>query len=616
MDNTLEIRKIIDRARCLAGNAAVDPVRGYGCGGERVEVPTPVPGLNYALVPSAMVADPQYALVKNDVVAWKRLRCRHDFEYWAVECVKIKDKMSHRDIPFVLNAPQRRVLGEFEARRLAGEPIRAILLKARQWGGSTLVQMYMAWIQSCLRTNWHSVICAHVKNTSMTIRGMYTKMLEGYPAELWEGDCEPRFVPYERSSDTREITGRDCRVTIGTSEKPDSMRGGDYAMAHLSETAYWPRSTTRSARDVVQAVCGSVAMLPCSLVVIESTANGVGDFFHSEWLRAKAGLSDKSALFVPWQEIDFNTLAGDDDDAILATLTPYELALWRRGCTAAQLRWRRRKAREFDTAERFNAEFPADDGEAFASGESAVFSGAKVEALRAGCVIEPRVGAVDASGTRFHDDEKGELSMWRAPEANARYVLAVDVGGRSANADWSVIAVLRRGDCPEVVAQWRGHTDHDLLARRCVELARFYNRGLLVIESNTFETDNYGGSSDSNLFILSRLAEEYPNVYRRESFDKVTGQRSMRVGFHTNRSTKGVLIAGLIEAVREGLYIERDGEACNELLTYCRLPNGSYAAKEGCHDDIVMTRAMALHVIRSQRSAVRLPQHFTQREHW
>ena len=77
--------------------------------------------------------------------------------------------------------------------------------------------------------------------------------------------------------------------------------------------------------------------------------------------------------------------------------------------------------------------------------------------------------------------------------------------------------------------------------------------------------------------------------------------------FHTNRSTKAMLISGLIEAVRDGRYIERDSMACNELLTYEQLPGGAYAAKAGFHDDILMTRAMAVLAL-SQTACMRAGQ--------
>lgn len=63
---------------------------------------------------------------------------REDFERWARDCVRITDKLTERPVPFRLNAPQRRVLGVLEEMRRGGEPIRLIMLKARQWGGSAL----------------------------------------------------------------------------------------------------------------------------------------------------------------------------------------------------------------------------------------------------------------------------------------------------------------------------------------------------------------------------------------------------------------------------------------------------------------------------------------------
>lgn len=71
--------------------------------------------------------------------------------------------MSPKDIPFKLNRAQRRVLNKLEKLRKAGKPIKFILLKARQWGGSTLVQIYMLWIMLVHRRNWNTVICGDVE---------------------------------------------------------------------------------------------------------------------------------------------------------------------------------------------------------------------------------------------------------------------------------------------------------------------------------------------------------------------------------------------------------------------------------------------------------------------
>jgi len=145
MENTPDISSVLDenkRRHSLLPKEA-DPVTGRNCTGDRVFVYTPVEGLPTAEVPQAMVIDPKYSLVKTNSNAWERLRCVHDFEYWAVRCARIKDKLTGADVPFRLNAPQRRVLGLLEGMRLAGSPIRLIMLKARQWGGSTNYHLLM-----------------------------------------------------------------------------------------------------------------------------------------------------------------------------------------------------------------------------------------------------------------------------------------------------------------------------------------------------------------------------------------------------------------------------------------------------------------------------------------
>lgn len=617
---TVESLLLLDRLRRFFDAVVAAPETGLGCVGRRVCVSTPLDTLPYAYVPVSMCEAPEYEAAKGDAVAWQRLRCRHDFEYWAVTCAVIKDKSRGVDIPFVLNAPQRRVLALLENDRLAGIPMRLILLKARQWGGSTLIQLYMAWIQTCLRTNWHSAIVAHVKDTSATIRGMYSKLIAHYPPELWEGSAAPKFVPFEGSANIRTLRGRDCNVGIGTAEKPDSLRGGDLAMVHLSEAAFWPSTLGNSPGQVVQAVCGGVARKPYTLVAIESTARGVGDFFHKEWLRNKAGRGDKHAIFVPWFEISLYAEPCDSPAALFASLTPYELRLVEHGATSYNICWYRNKLREVEQREDLASEYPGDDVEAFSSSRTSVFPSSAVESLRGACFRPIATGDISAGGYVFHADARGLMKLWENPRPGSRYVVAVDVGGRSAKADWSVVAVISVPDTPHrlprVVAQWRGHIDHDLLAAKSVAVAKFFNNAFLVIESNTYETSAFGSSCDSNIFILNRLAETYSNIYRRETFDTLTKTYSSHIGFHTNVATKKLLIAGLIEAVREGLYVERDDDACNELLTYEQLESGAFAARDGSHDDILMTRAIGLYVIRSGSVPARIPSSFEQTQRW
>lgn len=588
-------------------SAPYDQLSGTGCCGRRVK--TLSPGGETVWVPQSMLDDADIEAASRDERLWRLLRVRHDFEYWAAACVTVKDKLTGRDVKFMLNRPQRRVVALLEEQRCAGLPVRVIMLKARQWGGSTLVQMYMAWIQCCRARNWHSLICAHVKDVAATIRGIYSKMLDAYPPEFWDEEQQPGFTAFERSINTRLIRGRDCRVTVASSERQESVRGADVAMDHLSEVAFWADTPSRTPEGFVRAICAGIARVPESLVVLESTANGVGNYFHSEWLRSKRGESDKTAIFVPWYEIDIYSAAVNDYGKLWMSLDSYEKSLWERGCTLEQIAWYKDKRREYPTAALMAAEFPTDDIEAFANTGQGVFTLGQVERMRGSCIPPAAVGRLVAQSAKgygalnidgFRDDPNGLLKVWRFPEKSPacrnRYVAAVDIGGRSEGSDYTVISVLDAlgtEGTPEIAAQWRGHGDHDIVAWTAASIAQWYCEALLVIESNSLESSSTGG--EHGLYVLSELNHVYRNLYRRRITDSVSTGYETRVGFHTNRATKAMIINHLIAMVRDDGYIERDFDACDELAVYESDPSGRFGAKAGYHDDILMTRAIALY---------------------
>lgn len=547
------------------------------------------------------------------------LRIRYDFEFWCARCVTIKDKVTAQNIAFILNAPQRRTLAILEEMRQNGQPIRLIMLKARQWGGSTLVQIYMAWIQIIHTRNWNSLICAHLKDTSSIIRGMYSRLLREYPAALLPDDSPMSFRPYEKCLNVSEIVGRDCFVAIGSAESQEAIRGFDIAMAHLTEVAFWPSSPLKSPENVVRSVCGAIALAPLTVIVMESTANGMGNFFHTEWLRAKAGTSDKRPVFVPWYEIEIYRMPVSDYASLWNSLDDYERNLWERGLTLEMIAWYHTKRREYNSHTQMMAEYPSDDIEAFANTGQCVFALDDIEKLREHCCPAPLVGELEGDARegigamrniRFVPSPQGNLHIWKEPDSvlrpvSNRYIVAVDIGGVSDSADYSVISVIDRKSAfglPEVVAQWRGHTYHDILAWKAAQIARWYSNALLVIESNSLETAYTEG--DGSGYILDIISLYYSNIYwRRPSPSNPSPLR--RIGFHTNRRTKEQVIYSMMRIVRDSLYIEHDSRALDELSVFERQPNGSYSAMKGRHDDILMTRCIALYIADEENSRER-----------
>jgi len=602
MTNTLykyNIKAVLaenERRKALLEAEQYDPLLGLGCWGDRRWAAG-------CMVPR-VVLDRHPDYLTWNLIEQEKARIVEDFEFWCARCVSIRDKMTGRIVPFVLNRPQRRLLAVMEDQRVACRPVRIILLKARQWGGSTLVQMYLAWMQLVRHKGWSSLICGHLHATSKSIKRMYNLLLRRYPRELLEDpEHPPRFTKLEGQPNVQQIEQRDDALVItGSARSEDAVRGFDIAMAHLSEVAFWKSSVKHNPDEVVRSVCGSIALKPETVIVLESTADGVGDFFHDEWLRAQSGSSDKVAVFVPWHEISIYSLAVDDAEALWQRMDEYERNLWHEGRTLEQINWYHNKRREYRSHELMMAEYPGSATEAFMTTSNNPFAPEHLDRLEQDCHVEPLlVGDIQADGqqgleakSNVHlvSDSRGKLKVWEMPEKHAlvkvRYMVVVDVGGRSEKSDYSVIAVWRMEHAmgkAAIVAQWRGHIDHDRLAWKSMQLAKYYHDALLVVESNTLTNEAArAGESD---YILKMIHRVYGNVYERAP---------KKLGFHTNVKTKGMAVTELIMALRDGTYLERDIDAVNEMRDY-EERKGTYAARPGKHDDILMTRAIGLYVM-------------------
>ena len=588
-----------------------DPVSGVGCCGPRVErkvmLGDKLDGTFF--IPEAMAQEfDEVGCTTRE--QWEMLRIKHDFEYWCATCVTILDKVSGRLVNMVLNRPQRRVLRVLEQQRLSDKPLRLVMLKARQWGGSTLVQIYMAWIQLVLKINWNSLICGHLHQTSAAIKSMYTRALRSYPEHLARNGKVPRLVAFEGSRNVRQLSGSESLVISSSAQSQDAVRGYDVKMAHLTEVAFWPSTPRHSPEDVIRSIGGTIPLEPLTMLVLESTANGVGNYFHEEWLRAKAGLSDKEPVFVPWYEIEIYRMPVASVEELVAQMDDYEKWLWQEcHCTLEMINWYHHKRREYANQGLMAAEFPTTDIEAFTSTSHNVFATEMIERMRHATVNPVKRGDIMAKGAKsldgidFVESENGPFELWKRPEKTAfrnRYMVVVDIGGNSPRADWSVIAVIDRhrgeeglnSNRPEVVAQWRGHLDHDILAWKAAQIARYYSNALLVFESNSIDSKGEVGD-----LIFNQIKAVYNNVYHRRNENG-----EMKPGFQTNKKTKLSAIYNLIAYVRDGSYVERDNKAVDEMACYELKPDGkSFGARRGKHDDILMTRAIALMIVEELR---------------
>lgn len=575
------------------------------------------------------------------VEKFTRIRILHDFPFWCITLAKIKNKDGGKDIPFFLNRPQRRLASKFEKARIAGKPIRVIVVKARQWGGSTCTEMYIAWLQLCHVTSKNAAIIAQGNKAASQVKGMYRRLLKNYPVSMMHdfGDSysndEVKIKGTTDSPDISIIPQRTCEITIGSALKPESLRGLDIAFAHLTEVALWKTTDNNSPEEIVRSVVSGISLAPLTMVVYESTANGTGNFFQTEYDSAKNNESNFNALFVAWWQIEKYSQPLENIKEFARILYEnkenrnvsddrhengrYLWYLWECGATLEAINWYILKRTEYHSHSDMASEYPTDDVEAFKHSGTRVFDNYKVDVFKKACIPPQYIGDVTSEGNvlkgklalknlKFSEDKQGVFWIWRKPElfqdekVYHRYLVVVDIGGRSFKADWSVIVVFDRyfmmeDKNPTVVAQWYGHIDHDLLAWKAAQIAKYYDDALLVIESNTLETKDKERDvdDDQSSFILNQIKDVYTNLYARTSDDdNIKDGEPVKYGFHTNTKTKPEIISHLVEVIREHLYVERDERCLDEYKFYEKKKNGSYGAIKGKHDDLLMTRAIGL----------------------
>lgn len=564
-------------------------------------------------------------------------RLARDPSFAFISIHKIKDKRSGRMIPFRLNYAQRKCLEAIESMRLDPETTDngLICLKARQWGGSTFFDQYIAWKHLFVVEGLYAVIIAQTKDTARRIRAMYEKCLENIPGWVFSVD-KLQFSPYKGSgadviiTDGKKNIVRDCVTTIASYENSEATRGMDYAMAHYSEVAYWRTTPTKSAESVITNIDNNLLIDKNTIEIFESTANGQSGYFYDEYQLAKQGKSSRRAIFVPffWIEndmLDFKDgrhkrafcaeLIANKDNTVAPSETEesgqYLYSLWQKGATLEHIYWYTIKRKSFHDHGAMAQEVPSDDIECFVYSGSNVFSAYTVSILKETYSKPPL-----KHGELWHNYSKGTivlrergdgaLAVWQEPDktpTNHQYLVICDLGGRSEKSDPSCITVINRlpklfGGKPEVVARWHGHLRYDAVANTAVMIAKYYKNALLVFESNTFDRKKADAAEHINegdhiRGALEKVADKYTNLYCRAATSPEDLRNGIltKIGFQTNKKTKQEMVDWFIPLFEDGEFIDPDERLYHEASIYEHKEDGTYGNKEGRgnHDDILMT---------------------------
>lgn len=207
-----------------------------------------------------------------------------DLEVFCAQCLRIKDKLGVLR-PFTWNKAQRYVHERIEEQRRKTGKVRALILKGRQQGISTYVAARF-YHRTTTQFGQKALITAHEQKATDSLFGMVKRYHENNPLPVSTGNTNAKELIFDR------LDGGYALATAGTK---DVGRGNTAQVAHLSEFAFWPNAQLHMA-----GLGNTIADAPGTEIIIESTANGIGNAYHELWQAAEAGQGDWIAIYVPW----------------------------------------------------------------------------------------------------------------------------------------------------------------------------------------------------------------------------------------------------------------------------------------------------------------------------
>jgi hypothetical protein len=260
-------------------------------------------------------------------------------------------------------------------------PIRAIILKARQEGMSTIIEATIFWWTNT-RKNVTARILAHDTDGSNNLFTM---------SKFYYDKLHPAIKPMKKYSNRKELVfdnpndldrainpGLNSKIQVSTAGSKETGRGETAQAIHFSECSFFDHPD-----EIMAGMLQTVPMKPKTMVFVESTANGVGGWFHDEYKRAERGESAFKAFFFPWYlEPEYEQQAPEDFER-----NEYERVIsaeakkeWDMELTDNQWQWYRMKSSELHAANgKMQQEYPSNAMEAFISSGRPRFD---IEALK------------------------------------------------------------------------------------------------------------------------------------------------------------------------------------------------------------------------------------------
>lgn len=273
-------------------------------------------------------------------------KCSENFEFFSKKSLKIRDKGGEEKL-LIINKAQKLMHEKLESQRSKTGRVRALVLKGRQQGISTAVQARFVWRLIHSR-GLKAYILTHLSESTKALFNMTKRYIDGLPL----------YHPTLGNSNANELIFKDIDAgyKVGTAGSQGVGRGETVQLFHGSEVAYWP-----NADEHVSGILQAVPERDNTEIILESTANGTGNFFHNMCVEAQDNKNGFELIFIPWTLQTEYSLYGklesiDDEEREL---------VGRYNLTNGQLLWRRHKIGQLGDVRRFRQEYPMNVNDAF-----------------------------------------------------------------------------------------------------------------------------------------------------------------------------------------------------------------------------------------------------------
>lgn len=501
-------------------------------------------------------------------------------------------------VPFFFNEVQEDFIEKLET---LGTNKSFFVLKGRQQGFTsviTAIQLSFA----IVRKNFSGFTMADRTDNTMAIfndkaRVVYDRLPEELkPSEKFNSRNEMFFDKLNSS----------WRIATATDQVG---RSRTLNFVHFSEVAFYECNLSDLQAGIGEAITAG------AIQVYETTANGFNqakDLWDSE--------SCHNLFYEWWRSPEYRSTEYEYLETQDPWLIERKKVLEAKGCDKEQITWYCKKYDSYLDKNTIKQEYPITPTEAFVSSGDCVFDKEAINNQIARCVSlqAPRRGyftykkeaipipnsegvMVDVEwkikDIEFVESRDGYIFLHEEPRVKVKdgeithkapYSLGGDTAGTGK--DYFTGKVICNLDDKTVATLHKQYIDEDLYAEQMYCLGKYYHDALIGIEINY---------SRQPTRILQKKYN-YPNLYMRERLDGASDRSVMDYGFETTSRTKPIIIGELVELMRNNPYIEEDIPTLKEMTTFVKKENGKLEAIDGCHDDLVMAKAIAHFISKKQ----------------